>query len=64
MSVAEMKLKALEALASLNDESAIMEIYVHLEKIQSSQKINTSNLSDKFESISKRFDKTLQKLAQ
>lgn len=64
MSVAEMKLHALEVLALLKDESAIREIYELLEKIQSNQKATTLNLSDKFDSISKRFDETLQKLAQ
>lgn len=64
MSVAEMKLKALEALALLKDETAIKEIYAHLEKLQSNPKIKTTNLSDKFESISNRYDATLKKLAE
>lgn len=62
MSIAELKLKAIEALALLKDEESIKEIYMHLEKIQSSQK--STKLSNKFESISQRYDKTLEKLAQ
>ncbi len=62
MSIAELKLKAIEALALLKDEEAIKEIYLHLEKLQSAQK--TSKLTDKFESISQRYDKTLEKLAK
>lgn len=64
MSVAEMKVKAFEKLASLNNEAALKEILDHLQKLSDQEKQHVYNLSKHFDSISERYDETLKKLAQ
>lgn len=64
MSVAEMKLKAFEELAHLNDEEGVRQVLEHLQKLNEAQKQKVYNLSRHFEDLSNRYDDTLKKLAQ
>lgn len=64
MSVAEMKLAAINEIAKLNDESAIKEILDHLAKLSSNQNETKYNLSQHFDEVAKRYGKVLEKLAQ
>jgi len=62
MSVLEKKALAFEKLAALQNEEGIDEILAHLEKLNNETKAH--DLSKNLDSISKRFDETLKKLAQ
>lgn len=64
MSVAEMKVKAFEKLAALNDEEALKAILEHLEKLSDAEKQKIYKLSGHFDDLSKRYDETLKKLAE
>lgn len=64
MSIAELKLKVIKKLTTLNDEVILKNILNQLDKKEAKQKSKTSNLSQHFDSISKRYDNTLKKLAQ
>jgi hypothetical protein len=64
MSVAEMKVKAAEALFSLKNEENIKSIMDQIEKAVASEHEHTYNLSKHFEDLSSRYDETLKKLAQ
>lgn len=64
MSVAEMKVKAIEKLAALQNEAAVKEILEHLEKLNESEKQKAYDLSRHFTDLSKRYDETLKKLAE
>jgi hypothetical protein len=64
MSVAEKKALAFEKLAALESEAGIDEILAHLEKLGSEAKGRVYNLSKHIDSITKRYDETLKKLAQ
>jgi hypothetical protein len=64
MSVAEMKVKAFEKLAVINDEAALKEILIYLEKLSQAEKEKIYNLSKHFDAISQQYDETLKKLAQ
>lgn len=64
MSALEKKALAFEKLAGLKNEEEIDEILAHLEKLNTQVKARIYNLSKYSESISKRYDETLKKLAQ
>jgi chaperonin cofactor prefoldin len=64
MSITEMKLKAIEKIKSLNNEETLKNILNELEKSEDKSEIKVYNLSRHFESISKRYDETLKKLAK
>jgi len=64
MSINEMKLKAIEKIKSLNNEETLKNILSELDKSENKSEIKVYNLSQHFESISKRYDKTLKRLAK
>ena len=64
MSIAELKLKVIEKLTTLNNEDTLMNILEQLNEREKKQDSKTHNLSRHFESISERYDSTLKKLAQ
>ncbi len=64
MSIAELKLKAIENLTTLNNEETLKNILNQLEGKESTTNRKLLNLSKHFESISSRYDDTLKKLAQ
>jgi len=63
MSVAEMKLAAINEISKLNNEAAVKEILDHLAKISKAEnsKFDTEAF---FEKASQKYDDILQKLAQ
>jgi hypothetical protein len=63
MSVAEMKLAAINEISKLDNEAAVKEILEHLAKISKAEnaKFDTEAFFDK---ASKKYDDILQKLAQ
>ena len=63
MSVAEMKLAAINEISKLNNEAAVKEILEHLAKISKTEnsKLNAEGFFDK---ASEKYDDILQKLAQ
>jgi predicted Zn-ribbon and HTH transcriptional regulator len=63
MSVAEMKLAAINEISKLNNEATVKEILDHLAKISKAEntKFDTEAF---FEKASKKYDDILQKLAQ
>lgn len=63
MSVAEMKVKAFEKLAALNDEAALKEILEHLDKLkpEEEQKFDTDAF---FKKASEQYGEVLKKLAE
>jgi hypothetical protein len=63
MSIDEMKLKAIEKIKSLDNEETLRNILSELDKSENKSKL-VYNLSQHFESISNRYDKTLKKLAK
>ena len=65
MSIAEMKLLAINEIAKLEDENAIKEILDHIDKLPKFDKEEKKlNLSQHYEAIKSQFGNTLQKLAQ
>ena len=62
MSVLEKKAIAFEKLAAINNEAEIDEILQYLESLD--KKNEEIDLSKNIESISKRYDSTLRRLAQ
>jgi hypothetical protein len=64
MSVAEMKLKAINKIANLNDEAAINEILEHLEKFNINEQGGNHNLSQHYEAIKNQYGDVLKKLAE
>jgi hypothetical protein len=64
MSILEKKAVAFEKLAALQSEVLIDEILLHLEKLNAGEKTRVYNLSKHLESISKRYNDTLKKLAK
>ena len=65
MSIAEMKLLAINEIAKLEDENAVKEILDHLAKfIKDDNDVKSLNLSQHYEAVKKQFGNTLQKLAQ
>ena len=63
MSIKEMKLKAIEKIKALDNEETLKSILRELDKSETKSG-HTHNLSQHLESISKRYDKTLKKLAK
>ena len=59
-----MKLKAIEKIKSLENEETLKNIMSELDKSDNKSDIKVYNLSQHFESISERYDKTLKKLAK
>ena len=64
MSVAEMKIKAIEKLAALNDEAAVKAVNDFLDKLSKGHEQKVYNLSQHFEDLSNRYNEVLKKLAQ
>ena len=64
MSISEMKLKAIEKIKSLENEETLKNILSELDKSDNKSDIKVYNLSQHFESINERYDKTLKKLAK
>ena len=64
MSIAELKLKAIEKLTTLDNEDTLRNILEQLNKEENKIDSKVPNLSKHFESISNRYDNTLKKLAQ
>lgn len=65
MSISEMKLVAINEIAKLEDENAVKEILMHLEKISSGESTSKSfNLYKHFEAVKDKYGDVLQKLAQ
>ncbi|HEY5368172.1 MAG TPA: hypothetical protein VIJ75_04205 [Hanamia sp.] len=64
MSIAELKLKVIEKLATLNNEDILKNILEQLDKKENKPDSKVHNLSQHFESISERYKQTLKKLAQ
>jgi hypothetical protein len=62
MTVLEMKAKAFEKLAKINEESAIKEVLTFLEKLQASKE--EFDVDSFFKNASEKYDDVLQKLAQ
>jgi hypothetical protein len=62
MSTLEMKAKAFEKLATINEESAIKEVLTFLENLQPSKE--EFDADSFFKNASKKYDDVLQKLAQ
>ena len=62
MSISEMKVLAFEKLSALNEESAIKEILLHLEKLNIPKPAFDTDVF--FEKASSKYDDVLQKLAQ
>lgn len=63
MRIAELKLKVIEKLTTIEDENTLMLILEQLKKVENGE-LKTHNLSQHFDSVSKRYDHTLKKLAQ
>lgn len=64
MSIAELKLKAIEKLASLDNEETLKNILEQLDKKENKSDSKVHNLSQHIESISERYNDTLKKLAK
>jgi hypothetical protein len=65
MSIAEMKLIAINEITKLEDESAVKEILDHLEKISMEEATSkTYNLFQHFDKVKEKYGDVLQKLAQ
>lgn len=64
MGIAELKLKAIEKLTTLDNEDTLRNILEQLNKEENKIKPKGPNLSKHFESISIRQENTLKKLAQ
>jgi len=62
MSIAEMKLAAINEIGKLNDEKAVKEILEHLAKISNNEKKFDTDAF--FQKASEKYDDVLQKLAQ
>lgn len=63
MSIAEMKLAAINEISKLEDEQAVKEILDHLSKISLNEN-KKFEADDFFKDASKKYDDVLQKLAQ
>ncbi|MEO8569783.1 MAG: hypothetical protein ABI419_11615 [Ginsengibacter sp.] len=64
MSIAELKLKAIEKLTTLDNEETLKNILNQLEGKENKSEVKIHNLSQHFESISNRYNDALKKLAQ
>jgi hypothetical protein len=64
MSIAEMKLAAINEISNLNDEKALKEILSVLSGFTNPEKTDGLNLSQHYEDIKNQYSKVLEKLAQ
>ena len=64
MSIAEMKLAAINEIANLNDEKALKEVLSVLAGLAKPEQIDNMNLSQHYEDIKNQYSKVLEKLAQ
>jgi hypothetical protein len=64
MSVAEMKLAAINEISKLEDENSVKEILEHLVKLSTGKQEKVYDLSKHFDEVAKKYDKVLAKLAQ
>lgn len=64
MSIAEMKLAAINEISNLNDEKALKEVLSVLASLAKPEKSDSLNLSQHYEDIKNQYGKVLQKLAQ
>jgi hypothetical protein len=64
MSIAEMKLAAINEISKLNDEKAIKEVLVVLSRFAESNTEKELKLFQYYDSIKKQYGKVLEKLAQ
>jgi len=64
MTVAEMKLKAIEAIQQLASEEELQKALAFLEKVKPVPKVKCYHLSQHFDTIRQQYDSTLKKLAQ
>lgn len=64
MSIAEMKLAAINEISNLNDEKALKEILSVLSGFTNPEKPDSLNLSQHYEDIKNQYSKVLEKLAQ
>ncbi len=64
MSVAEMKIAAINEITKLDNEKALKEILEHLAKLAVPASENVYNLSQHFEEVAGKYGKVLEKLAQ
>jgi hypothetical protein len=62
MSTIEKKGYALEKIAAIQNEAALDEIIIHLEKLEKENKVY--NLSKHFEEVNAKYGEVLKKLAQ
>lgn len=63
MEIAELKLKVIEKLTTVENKETLISILEQLQKVDDGES-KKHDLSKHFESISKRYDSTLKKLAQ
>ena len=65
MSVAEMKLAAMNHLIHLEDEKAVQEVLSHLEVLAKQEKFNRANkIESVFNEAAEQYGNTLKKLAE
>jgi hypothetical protein len=64
MSVAEMKIAAINEITKLDNEKALKEILEHLAKLSMPEKERVYNLSQHFGEVAGKYGKVLEKLAQ
>ena len=64
MSIAEMKLAAINEIANLNNEKALKEVLSVLAGLAKPEQIDNMNLSQHYEDIKNQYSKVLEKLAQ
>lgn len=64
MSVAEMKLEAINQISKLIDESALKEILEHLSQLRKKEDVKNLSLSKHYQDIKAKYGDVLEKLAQ
>jgi predicted Zn-ribbon and HTH transcriptional regulator len=63
MSIAEMKLAAINEISKLEDEKAIKEILEHLAKISLTKEDKVLNLSEHYNNVKEQYGNVLKRLA-
>ncbi len=64
MSIAEMKLAAINEISKLEDANAVKEILEHLAKISFAKEDKALNLAQHYHKVKEQYGNVLQKLAQ
>ena len=64
MSIAEMKLAAINEISNLNDEKVLKEVLSVLAGLAKPEQIDNMNLSQHYENIKNQYSKVLEKLVQ